>query len=105
MDKVNEKSNVKLTLTFRDEDGDAVTPDSASYRIDDEFSGDAVKADTAISPSSSTYDIVISSTENAIIDTNRVEEIKLVTVDFTYDTTKKGSGSFNYKVINLKQLS
>ena len=46
-DTVNEKSTSIVTLSFADEAGNAVTPTSGTYRIDDVASGTQIKGDTA----------------------------------------------------------
>ncbi len=101
---VNEKSSAILTLTFEDESENAVTPDSGIYRIDDIDSGTEIKGDTAFTPSSSTHDITLTATENAIIDSTQPYETKLVTVTFVYGT-KQGTGEYQYKVRNLRKIS
>lgn len=101
--EINERTTLILTVSFFDEDEVAVTPDSATYRIDSLQGnrGTAVLAATAISPLSTTATLEITSNQNQIIRQRNPFEIKVVTVEFTYDTDKHGTAEYRYKVLNL----
>lgn len=103
LDSVNERTTLVLTVSFFDEDEVAVTPDLATYRIDSLQGnrGTAVLAATAISPLSTTADLEITSNQNQIIRQRNAYEIKVVTVEFDYDTDKHGTAEYRYKVLNL----
>lgn len=103
LDTINERTTLVLTVSFFDENEVAVTPDSATYRIDSMQGnrGTAVLAATAISPLSTTADLEITSNQNQIIRQRNPFEIKVVTVEFTYDTDKHGTAEYRYKVLNL----
>lgn len=103
LDSVNERTSLTLTVSFFDEDEVAVTPDSATYRIDSLQGnrGTAVLAATSISPLSTTATLEITSNQNQIIRQRNVYEIKVVTVEFDYDTDKHGTAEYRYKVLNL----
>lgn len=101
--EINERTSLTLTVSFFDEDGVAVTPDSATYRIDSlqGTRGTVVLAATAISPLSTTADLEITSDQNQIIRQRNAFEIKVVTVEFNYGVGKHGTAEYRYKVLNL----
>ena len=106
MDYVNEKTTAIVTVAFKDEDGSAVTPTAAYYRLDCITTGKAIKAETAISGLDTSVDITITATENAIQTASNSEEEKALTVRFTYSAgTKQGVAEYRYKVRNLAYQS
>ncbi len=100
MQTVNEKSTLIVTGTFTDENGSPVTPSSGTYRIDDLGSGSAIKASTPFSPTGSTYDFVVSSTENAMVSSTNAQELHALTVTFVY-SGKTGTAEYRFIVQNL----
>lgn len=102
---INEKTTSIVTLTFTNENDDAVTPDSGSYRIDDVDSGTAIKAATAFTPTSSTHEITISSTENSILNTDNDYEQRVLTVTTTYSGGKVCTAEYFYMVKNLQKIT
>lgn len=105
MEEVNEKSTYVVTLSFKDEDGVAVTPEALAYRLDDESSGEEVIEDTVVVPTSTTYSLTIASTLNIILNDDKKFEIKVLTASFIYATSKVGTAEYKYKVLNLKYLT
>lgn len=109
MDEVNEKSTWVVRASFANEDGEAVTPDpSGTYRIDDEDSGDSIRAITpfTVPAGSGTADLTITSTENEMLGAGKISEVRVVTVEFGYDSgSKHGTSAYRYKLKNLKFLS
>jgi|WetSurMetagenome_2_1015567.scaffolds.fasta_scaffold323314_3 hypothetical protein len=106
MEDVNEKSTYAVKLSFKDENGVAVIPDSLTYRLDDEASGAEIIEDTVVTPVSSTYyNVVISSASNSILNDDKKFEIKVLSAKFVYATDKVGTADYKYKVLNLKYLS
>lgn len=103
-DVVNEKSDSVITATFKDQDGNLITPDSGTYRIDDFTSGDEILGDTAFSPSSSSHAFVVTPAQNAIINTALTTEKKVLTVTFLF-STKQGTEEFEYIVKNLFKIT
>lgn len=104
LDTCNERSTFTIAVSFLDEDEVAVTPDAATYRIDDEASRTNIQPATAISPLSTTVDIIITSDQNYIVRSRRSYEIRTVTVEFDY-TSDSGpahaTSQYKYKLINL----
>lgn len=103
LDEINERSSYFITVTFKDEDGDPVTPDAATYRLDN-----VTRPVTAILPAtvfpslSASVDIEITSDQNQIFRNRNKEEIREMTVEFDYDgSTKHGTAKYRYKVLNL----
>jgi len=104
MEAVNEKSQAKLTLTFKDETGALVTPSTFKYQIDDVVSATVIKATIEISPGGSTYTITIPSDENRILNSNNSEEERRVTVQWYSGSVLIGTADYCYKVLNLNKV-
>lgn len=102
LDAVNERSTHIVTVAFTDADGTAVTPDSATYRIDDRAARTNILSATSIGSLDDTVELTITSEQNAIIRSRKPFEIRTVTVEFDYDGgTKHGTGQYEYKLVNL----
>ena len=101
---VNEKSNMALTVSFFDDTGAAVVPDSATYRIDDLTSSTSILAPTALTPAT-VVTIQITSAQNAILNSANQFEDRVITVEFVYATTKRGTDEYRYEVRNLYGVS
>ena len=100
---VTEGSTSWLTLSFFDEDGNPATPPSARYRIDDVSSWTEIKATTTFIPTEVTYTIKSTPSENRIIDDSRMNEQRLVTVEWT-DGVNERTDYYEYYVINLSKI-
>jgi hypothetical protein len=101
LDEFNERATTFITVTFSDEDGTLVTPDAATYRIDDEASRTNIQAATSIGSLSTSVDLEITSEQNAILRPRKPFEIRTVTVEFDYGAGKHGTGQYRYKLLNL----
>lgn len=102
LNQVNELSTYLLTLTFRDEDQAPVNFQTARYRIDDDRSKTEVLDWTNIPANgSSTVEIEIPGTLNAIVNSSLAGEIRTVTLDFTYGLDGEGYAVHKYSVMNL----
>ncbi len=105
MDNVNEKTTSLITVAFRDENGGAVTPSAASYRIDDALSGAAIRPLTDLGPGGPSVEITITDAENRILVPENSTEERLLTVFFTYGAGKKGNAEYRYIVKNLSMVT
>ena len=105
METINEKTTAILTLTFTDEDGDAVTPSAGTYQIDDVESNTNITAKTDFTPIASTYDLEITPNENRTLDSTKNYELRRVTVTMTYSGAKSASAEYDYKVKNLNYIT
>lgn len=100
---VNEKTSVSFACGFFDENGNPVTPTTASYQLDD------IKAEgnTVITPVTSftpgTLDI--SADENRILDASRPIERRMLTILWTWGGTKSAAHQDYYLVKNLLKVS
>jgi hypothetical protein len=104
LESVNERTSSVVVVNFLDEDKAPVTPDSATYRIDDRESKIAILAATAISPLSSTVSLQITSDQNQIYKARKAYEIRTVTVEWDYTSAsgpKHGTAEYRYKVLSL----
>lgn len=101
---VNERSDFALAVSFLDEDGVAVVPTAATYRIDDQLSRRSIQSSTAFPSLASSVDLWITSDQNFIIKSRSAYEIRTVTVEYDYesdDGPKHGTAEYRYKLVNL----
>ena len=102
--EVSERSDFPLSVSFLDEDSQPVTPDAATYRIDDEKNRRNIRSSTSIGSLASTIDIWITSDENHIIRSRNDYEVRTVTVEYDYTSdagAKHATAEYRYKLINL----
>lgn len=103
---VNEKSTYLINLVFKDEAGNLIAPNTATYRIDDVDSGTAILAETTFIPSSSSHDLIVTAAQNAILDATKDYERRLVTVKITYGiSNREKQEEFLYHLFNLSKVS
>jgi len=106
MDTVNEKTTYFVTITFKDEDGTLVTPTAAYYSLFCETTKTEILTETSIGSLSTSVEIVVTSTQNAIQTASNQSEQKLMTVRFTYSGgTYQGTNEHRWMVLNLKRIS
>jgi hypothetical protein len=101
LDEVTERSSSTVTVSFFDENEDPVTPDAATYRLDDEANRTSIVPVTAIGSLSTEVDIEITSDQNFIIKPRNKSEIRTLTVEFDYGIDKHGTAQYKYRVLNL----
>lgn len=102
MDSFYEGSTPTLTITFSDQDGNSITPESFQYRIENE-DGTVIRDWTTVTPASSIM-VVLSETDTAMVDETKAQEKRVVYMEFTYDGGKKGKGVYVFYVRNLSPL-
>jgi len=102
---VKENSTGKLTLTFYNEDDTEVIPTAGTIKIVDVASGTVIRDTTAFTPTTATYSITITATENRILDQMRSSEQRRITVTFSYGASKAGTGDFIYPIKNLPDIN
>jgi hypothetical protein len=101
MEQVNEQSTAYLTLAFKDKAGALQIPVSATYRIDDAGSRQAVRAPTSISPVAGTVEIKLTPSDNTILNTVGVNDFRIVTVVASYGTDDQLVSEYQYEVLSL----
>jgi len=104
MERVNEGSYHTITVSFTDEELTPVTPDAASYRIDDLSSGAEIVPNTEFIPGASSYVIEIPGEINKLLNPIHDVETWIVTVTFVYDATKVGTAEYRYWLQRLDYL-
>jgi hypothetical protein len=110
MDVINQGSTYILGLSFKDENGNGVTPSAGKYRIDVEggnaITGNNANAWVAISPSGNTYDLTITANENGFkANSSTDREERVVTVEFTYGAnSSKQTDEYRYMIKVLENL-
>jgi len=103
METIKEGSSGILTISFTDQDGNAITPDSATFNIYDEFSG-TVRRSGTISSLASSITFVTTDSDNAIIDQNNRYEVVAILIEFTYNS-RYGKDTYKYKIENLAKVT
>ena len=101
MDIVNERTSSVQPCTFKDENGNTITPDTATYQIDDASGTNITPAGTAFTPPN----INISAADNRILDSTKSGERRKITVRYTYGSGKAGADEHEYMVKNLSKVS
>lgn len=102
--EVSERSDFPLAVSFLDEDGVAVTPIAATYRIDDQQNRTNLLPATGFPSLAASVDLWIDSDYNRIIRSRSKSEIRTVTVEYDYesdDGPKHATAQYKYKVLNL----
>ena len=79
---VNEKSTIVYTISPTDEDGNAITPKTGTYKVSDGV-GNVVIAETNIVPLSETMTVVLTCDDLSISNNNKD---RILTTSFTYDS-------------------
>lgn len=101
MDTINERTSCTVTVSFFDEDDVAVTPTSATYRLDDVTSCASILAATVLTGLGTTKAIEINKDQNKIISEAHAYETRRLTIEFTYASTKHGTDEYLYRIKNL----
>lgn len=101
MDEINEGSDTVVTIGFKDEAGDPVTPSALSYTIKDFYSDTLLVPETSDVPTSSNYDVELGPDANVIVNTLYAYEVRIITLEYTYGADKIKTDEYWYKVINM----
>lgn len=97
----NELSQVIVTASPKDSNGDPTTPTTARYRIDDCRSGTEMVDWTSLTVSTS-MTITIPGSVNEIINSDRrTPEVKTVTVELDKDLTTQLFAEYTYRIQDL----
>jgi hypothetical protein len=98
---INEGTSVAVAVDFLDETGRATCPEVATYRLDDERTGEELIGPTSIEPGETAV-IEIPRSANAIIGRDHSTENKVLTVEWWFDAGNKGGrDQFVYAVRKL----
>lgn len=103
LDSVNEGQTAYIVLTFKDELGVAITPNSFLYNVNDLLSGTSLASGTISSPGS-TYTFTLTPAMNDIVNSKTDFEEHVLTIDATYESTKHVTGDHHWNVANLEFL-
>lgn len=104
LDSFNERTAFPVRVSFFDENLEAVTPTSATYRIDDEANRTAILPVTNFPSLSGSVDLWITANENFIIKPRSKSEIRTVTVQYVYESDNgptPATAEYKYKLVNL----
>jgi hypothetical protein len=104
LDEITERSSSTVTVSFFDEDGNAVTPDAATYRIDVPVSRTSILPATTFPSLSTAVDLEITSDQNRVVKERQPSEVHEVTIEFDYTAIsgpKHGTARYRYRIINL----
>ena len=98
---VNEGSTAYLTVNFKDKDGNALAPSSATWQVHDMRSGQVMQEETAIPGVGAVTTITIPPAVNAIVKPANPKEVRRVTVKAAYGSGQAINAEYDYTVINL----
>lgn len=101
MTKVNEKSPIFITVTFKDETGALITPTTVDWRLDDISNKSEISDWAALTPSNP-LSFTIPPASNSIIDVSRLEEIKEVVIRTDNTLVGESHTPHRYTVINIQ---
>lgn len=101
-DRVYEGSTWLVTAAFTDDNGIAVTPTSARYRIDDVKSGQNIVAAADVPSLGSSAEIEITPAQNAVINDRYAIEPRRLTLVFVYGAARQRVAEYKYDLINLR---
>lgn len=99
--KINELSQAVVTVTPFDVDGNAYTPISARYRVDDCSSCNEMVGWTTITSLSTSMEIIIPGSLNTIVNDKHRQETKVVTVNTDNGLDTAHNEDYKYDVKNL----
>jgi hypothetical protein len=104
IDTVNEKTTFTLQISFYDANGTLTIPTSFKYKLIDVVSGTILTDTTTISPGTATYDLIILSDNNRMLDTTKSFERRRLTVQWYSYATLIGTDQYIYQVKNLNEV-
>ena len=99
--EVNEKTTVTAWVSFRNESGSPVRPDSVSYIVYDKFSGQIRRQETITVGLLPSIYVNLTSDTNIIYNQLNRYEIAVLVVTYMYNTDKIGKIVKEYKIRNL----
>lgn len=100
----NEEVRVVVTAEPEDIDGNAYTPTTARYRVDDCRSEEEMVDWTTLTPSSS-MEIVIPGTVNTIVNKRNKRESKVVTLNTDNGLSTQHNSEYLYGITNLRFIN
>ncbi len=107
VDIFNEKSTRFTNLAFRDENGNAVVPDSATYTLYDEETEKIINSRNAtpIASLAASVDLELEPDDNVLVDSDKHMEAHILFVAWIYNTNKVGHDEFRFWVRNLTKVT
>lgn len=99
--QVNERSRLPITIKFADGSWIPTAPNTARYRIDCQTTNTVIQDWVTLTPGA-TVAVVVSATQNAIVDDTNRYESKVMAVEANYGLDSQYTDSFVWKVKNLQ---
>jgi len=99
MTEIYEATTATITISFTDENNDAIVPSAASFVLYDKFSG-TVKREGTLDNLEASMDFELTEDDSSIIDQINKYEILRLEVEFNYNS-KVGRGLYEVKIVNL----
>jgi hypothetical protein len=106
MDVINENSTCFLQVTFYDEHGELVTPDSGEYTISDHNTLEEIRTGTFEGRyvESGVYLLELLSSDNELVNTDNTYELRIVALTWYYSGGRENTSSFTYRVDKVAGL-
>lgn len=105
VDIVPEKSTRTLTINFKDDTNQPVTPMSANYSIIDKYTNTTIRETTTFTPTTPTHEIELTGNDNRIITPANIYEVRIITITWHYSGNKVENTEYVYKIKNLKGIT
>jgi len=105
MKKVNRRTTTFIDITFEDENGLAVVPDSATAKIHDRETEIVIREATALVDLAADMSIIVTDDENEIITESTELEVHVLTIEFDYTNASgdnHGTAEYEFMVENLQ---
>lgn len=100
---IYEGQSLILTVSFYNEANALTVPTTATYQIDDVYSGKAILAATSFPSLASSVTIHLTPAQNALVDSTRDKETRRVTFTCTYGAGAAYTGTlvYLYKIVRV----
>jgi len=104
LSSINEGHTGFVTLTFIDENNNAVVPTSFTYKVNDLITGQNLASGNVSPVGNSTYTLELASTVNIIVNNSHAAEEHVLTINARYESNKYVTGDYHFLVNNLEFL-
>lgn len=105
LDTVKERSIAYLTVSFYDKNNALVVPSSATWQVHDLETKTVLQAATAMTPIASQFELTLTSTINALLSQDHMEETKRVTIKALYGVGLEVNAEYDYEIRSLEWVS
>ena len=102
MDTINKDSSLTLNISYFDDDGQSVTPESVTYKIYDKASKTYIEDSGTVTASLGKSKLIIGAADNYIVNSSNKSETRIVTFTWGYNGTETDVTQYVYKILNIE---